>query len=53
MEYEPQPPFGPIDWDPAVVESLRPIWRGPLTEELARHPGLAREKRLGRRPTRS
>jgi transcriptional regulator GlxA family with amidase domain len=53
MEYEPQPPFGPIDWDPAVVESLRPIWRGPLTEELARHPHLAREARLGRRPKRS
>src|SRR5918994_1775678 len=27
LEYEPEPPFGPIDWDPATVESLRPIWR--------------------------
>ena len=52
MEYEPQPPYGPIDWDPAVVESLRPIWRGPLDEELARHPYLARDARLGPRPAR-
>lgn len=52
MEYEPRPPFGPIDWDPDVVDALRPIWRGPLAEELARHPHLAREARLGRRPTR-
>ena len=43
LEYEPQPPFGPIDWDAAVVEALRPIWRGPLADELARHPHLARE----------
>jgi transcriptional regulator GlxA family with amidase domain len=52
LEYEPQPPFGPIDWDSAIVESLRPIFRGPLSEELARHPHLAREARLGLRPTR-
>jgi hypothetical protein len=30
IEYEPQPPFGPIDWEPPIVEALRPIWRGPL-----------------------
>lgn len=53
MEYEPQPPFGPIDWEPALVDSLRPIWRGPLAEELARHPHLARDARLGRRPPRA
>jgi transcriptional regulator GlxA family with amidase domain len=47
IEYEPQPPFGPIDWDPAIVEALRPIWRGPLTEVLAAHPYLARDARLG------
>ena len=51
IEYEPQPPFGPIDWDPPLVESLRPIWRGPLPDVLARHPYLAREARLGRRLT--
>ena len=42
IEYEPKPPFGPIDWDPAIVESLRPIWRGPLPELLVAHPYLAR-----------
>jgi transcriptional regulator GlxA family with amidase domain len=47
IEYEPQPPFGPIDWDSATVEALRPIWRGPLLEVLAAHPHLAREARLG------
>jgi transcriptional regulator GlxA family with amidase domain len=47
IEYEPQPPFGPIDWDPAVVEALRPIWRGPLTDVLAAHPYLSRHARLG------
>jgi transcriptional regulator GlxA family with amidase domain len=47
IEYEPQPPFGPIDWDPAIVDALRPIWRGPLTEVLAAHPYLARDARLG------
>jgi transcriptional regulator GlxA family with amidase domain len=52
IEYEPQPPFGPIDWDPALVESLRPIFRGPLADELARHPYLVREARLGRGPAR-
>ena len=47
IEYEPQPPFGPIDWDPAIVEALRPIWRGPLPDVLAAHPYLARDTRLG------
>ena len=49
IEYEPQPPFGPIDWEPAITEALRPIWRGPLPEVLAAHPYLAREARLGGR----
>jgi transcriptional regulator GlxA family with amidase domain len=47
IEYEPQPPFGPIDWDPAVVDTLRPIWRGPLPDVLAAHPYLSRDTRLG------
>ena len=42
MEYEPEPPFGPLDWDPAVVEAVRPIWRAPLAELLAAHPYLDR-----------
>ena len=42
MQYEPEPPFGPIDWDPAVVEAVRPIWRGPLPDILAAHPYLDR-----------
>ena len=48
IEYEPQPPFGPIDWDPGIIDAVRPIWRGPLPEVLAAHPYLAREARLGR-----
>jgi len=51
LEYEPQPPLGPIDWDPAIVEAVRPIWRGPLPEILAAHPHLAREARLGGTPS--
>jgi transcriptional regulator GlxA family with amidase domain len=50
LEYEPEPPFGPIDWDPAVVEALRPIWRGPLAEVVAEHPYLDRAARLGGAP---
>jgi transcriptional regulator GlxA family with amidase domain len=47
LEYEPEPPFGPLDWDPAIVDAVRPIWRGPLTEVIAAHPYLARDARLG------
>jgi transcriptional regulator GlxA family with amidase domain len=46
MQYEPEPPLGPIDWDPAVVEAVRPIWRGSLAELVAAHPHL--EKRAVR-----
>jgi transcriptional regulator GlxA family with amidase domain len=42
MQYEPEPPLGPIDWDPAAVDALRPIWRRPLSEILAEHPHLNR-----------
>jgi transcriptional regulator GlxA family with amidase domain len=42
LEYEPEPPFGPIDWDPAIVEAVRPIFRGPLDEVVAAHPYLDR-----------
>ena len=40
MQYEPEPPLGPIEWDPAVVEAVRPIWRPSLDEILAAHPHL-------------
>ena len=45
MEYEPEPPLGPIDWDPAVIDPVRPIWRGPLADVVAAHPYLDRSKR--------
>ena len=41
MQYEPEPPLGAIDWDPAVTEAVRPIWRGPLEDIVAAHPHLA------------
>jgi transcriptional regulator GlxA family with amidase domain len=40
MQYEPEPPLGPINWDSAVTEALRPIWRPALPEILAAHPHL-------------
>ena len=42
MQYEPEPPLGPIDWDPAAIDALRPIWRPSLEELVAAHPHLAR-----------
>jgi transcriptional regulator GlxA family with amidase domain len=42
LEYEPEPPLGPIDWDPAVVDAVRPIWRAPLAELLKTYPYLDR-----------
>jgi transcriptional regulator GlxA family with amidase domain len=42
MQYEPEPPLGPIDWDPTTIEAVRPIWRGPLAEVVAAHPYLDR-----------
>jgi hypothetical protein len=41
-QYEAEPPLGPIDWDPAIIEAFRPIWRPPLEEILTKHPHLAR-----------
>ena len=41
VQYEPEPPLGPIDWDPAITEAVRPIWRPPLEDILATHPHLA------------
>ncbi|HKE76523.1 MAG TPA: hypothetical protein VKB57_23100, partial [Acidimicrobiales bacterium] len=40
VEYDPEPPFGPIDWDPAIVEAVRPLFRGPLDDVVAAHPYL-------------
>jgi transcriptional regulator GlxA family with amidase domain len=42
MQYEPEPPLGPIDWDPDAIDALRPIWRPSLEELVAAHPHLAR-----------
>jgi transcriptional regulator GlxA family with amidase domain len=42
MQYEPEPPLGPIDWNPAIVEAVRPIWRASLAEIVAAHPHLDR-----------
>jgi transcriptional regulator GlxA family with amidase domain len=41
MQYEPEPPLGPIEWDSSVVEAVRPIWRPSLEDILAAHPHLA------------
>jgi transcriptional regulator GlxA family with amidase domain len=41
MQYEPEPPLGPIDWDPTTIDAVRPIWRPPLDEILTKHPHLA------------
>ena len=40
MQYEPEPPLGPIDWDPEITQAVRPIWRGPLEDIIAAHPYL-------------
>ena len=42
MQYEPEPPLGPIEWNPELIETVRPIWRPPLAEILAKHPHLDR-----------
>jgi len=42
MQYEPEPPLGPIDWDPALTQAVRPIWRPPLDDILAAHAHLDR-----------
>jgi transcriptional regulator GlxA family with amidase domain len=47
MQYEPEPPLGPIDWDPAAIEAVRPIWRPSLEDLLTAHPHLDRN-RMGR-----
>jgi hypothetical protein len=50
MQYEPEPPLGPIDWDPAVTEAVRPIWRPSLDEIVATHPHLERRPTPSRLP---
>ncbi len=46
MEYDPEPPLGRLDWDPAVIEAVRPLWRGPLAEVVGAHPHLDRSSRV-------
>ena len=41
MQYEPESPLGPIDWDPAFIDSVRPIWRPSLEELVTTSPPLA------------
>lgn len=50
MQYEPEPPLGPIDWDPALTEAVRPIWRPSLAEILTTHPHLQRPTEGRTRP---
>ena len=40
IEYDPEPPFGPIDWAPDTLDALRPLWRGTWEEEVAKRPYL-------------
>ena len=40
MQYEPEPPLGPINWDPDLIDSVRPIWRPPLDELVSTYPHL-------------
>ena len=40
IEYDPEPPFGPIDWNAEAVEALRPIWRPSLAAVRTEHPHL-------------
>lgn len=44
MEYEPDPPLGPIDWDPAVVDAVRRLWRGGLQDLIRAHPHVDRRR---------
>ncbi|WP_329586417.1 DJ-1/PfpI family protein [Kitasatospora sp. NBC_01250] len=40
IEYDPQPPFGPIDWAGTDTGRYRPLARQVLTGALAGHPEL-------------
>ncbi|KUO11009.1 DJ-1/PfpI family protein [Streptomyces sp. DSM 15324] len=40
IEYDPQPPFGGIDWGTVDIESHAPIAQQFLTEALTGHPDL-------------
>ncbi|MCC9308843.1 DJ-1/PfpI family protein [Kitasatospora sp. RB6PN24] len=40
IEYDPQPPFGPIDWAGTDTASYRPLARQVLAGALAGHPEL-------------
>jgi transcriptional regulator GlxA family with amidase domain len=47
LEYEPAPPFGPIDWNPELVDLFRPIWRPSLADVRAAHPHLQARTKVG------
>ncbi|MFG2217664.1 DJ-1/PfpI family protein [Streptomyces sp. NPDC048685] len=40
IEYDPEPPFGPIDWTAADSGQYAPFARQPLQNALADHPAL-------------
>ena len=44
IEYDPEPPLGPLDWDPAAVDQVRTIFRAPLDDILERFPHLRRDR---------
>ncbi|WP_409464203.1 DJ-1/PfpI family protein [Amycolatopsis sp. GA6-003] len=48
IEYDPQPPLGPLDWSRAPREQMRPFVDGMVREGLAGQPEL-REKLLAPR----
>ncbi|KAA2254526.1 DJ-1/PfpI family protein [Solihabitans fulvus] len=40
VEYDPQPPHGPLDWSAVDIPSYRPMVAGWIGEALADHPEL-------------
>lgn len=40
IEYDPEPPLGPIDWEAADLPSYQPVMREVVRTALADHPAL-------------
>ena len=40
IEYDPQPPFGGIDWDSADLHSMAPVVDQLIYQALADHPDM-------------
>lgn len=45
LEYDPQPPLGPLDWSGVDIPSYAPVAEAQIGTALAEHPGL-RDKLL-------